>query len=80
MSNWIPVQARNVKPGDIVRVREKAYDGRLGQIHNGRICEVLQVKSGDVIVKSIDEKNPPLSATYYPPTALEKEVANETVN
>ncbi len=73
MKKWISVHVRNIKPGDIVRVRENAYKGSTGAIHNGRMCEVLKIKNGDVVVKSIDGKLPQLTETYHPPTALEKE-------
>lgn len=73
MKKWVSVHVRNIKPGDIVRVRENAYSGSTGATHNGRLCEVLEIKGGDVIVKSIDNKLPKLTKTYYQPTALEKE-------
>jgi hypothetical protein len=80
MGAWIPVHVRNVRPGDIVRVRENAYSGATGHAHNGRICKVLEVKGGDIIVKSIDDRLPLLDKTYHSPTVLEKEVQDETSN
>jgi hypothetical protein len=49
-------------------------------MHNGRVCEVLLVQGGDVVVKSIDGKLPVLSKTYHSPIVLEKEVNGETIN
>lgn len=80
MSKWVSVHARNVGPGDVIRVRLDAYRGSLGDIHNGRICQVLDVRDGDVVVKSIDGKLPILTATHHSPTSLEKEELNETLN
>lgn len=80
MSQWVSVHVRNVQPGDIVRVRENAYSGNTGKAHNGRICEVLLVVGGDVVVKSVDGKQPVLEKTYHSPTVLEKEVLDETIN
>lgn len=80
MNKWVSVHTRNVRPGDIVRVRLDAYSGSVGGMHNGRICQVLEVRDGDVIVKSVDEKLPILTATHHSPTSLEKEELNETIN
>lgn len=80
MSRWISVHVRNVKPGDVVRVRKDAYSGSTGEMHNGRICEVVEIKGGDIIVKSIDDRHPILSTTHHSPTALEKEIYSETIN
>jgi hypothetical protein len=80
MGEWISVHVRNVRPGDVVRVRENAYSGSTGEMHNGRVCEVLLVQGGDVVVKSIDGKLPVLSKTYHSPIVLEKEVNGETIN
>lgn len=80
MSLWISVHVRNVLPGDIVRVRENAYSGNTGAMHNGRICEVLLVRGGDVVVKSVDGKQPALEKTYHSPAVLEKEVLDEIIN
>lgn len=74
MSEWIQAHAQNTKAGDIVRVKEDAFSHKLGLAHNGRLCEVIEVKSGDFIVKSVDDKKPVLKRTYYSPTILEKKV------
>ena len=71
---WVQAHAGNTKPGDIVKVKDDAFSTELGALHNGRICEVLDIKFGDFIVKSIDEKKPVLKKTYYSPNILEKMV------
>lgn len=68
------VHSRNVIAGDVVRVRSGMYRGDVGKIHNGRICEVLEVRNGDIIVCSIDEKTPRLEKAHHAPHALEKRV------
>jgi hypothetical protein len=74
MEEWIQAHAQNTQVGDTVRVREDAFSHSLGLSHNGRICEVLEIKGGDFIVKSIDDKKPILKKTYYSPNVLEKKV------
>ena len=61
-----------IKAGDIVKVSSNAFNGKLGEMHNGRIVKVIEVSSGDVIVESVDNKNPVLMETYYPITVVEK--------
>jgi uncharacterized protein Veg len=74
MEKWIQAHSTNTAPGDIVRVKAGTFSTRLGEAHNGRICEVLSIYSGDFIVKSIDDKKPVLTRTYYSPNILEKKV------
>ena len=74
MESWIQAHVANVLPGDVVRVKEGSYDKGAGKIHNGRTCEVLAVYSGDIVVRSIDDREPVLSKTYYPAIVLEKRV------
>jgi hypothetical protein len=69
---WKPVGIGHVGPGDKVRVLRDAFDSaELGRIHNGRVCEVLEVKDGDVICRSIDERSPVLDDAHYAPYLLE---------
>jgi hypothetical protein len=74
MTEWIQAHAQNTKAGDVVKVKNDAFSHKLGISHNGRICEVLEIKSGDFIVKSIDDKTPILKRTFYSPNILEKKV------
>ncbi len=74
MEEWVQVHAQNTKVGDIVRVKDDAFSHSLGLSHNGRICEVIEIRSGDFIVKSIDDQKPVLKKTYYSPSILEKKV------
>lgn len=74
------MQLINVNPGDIVRVRDGAYSGSTGAIHNGRTCEVIEVRGGDVIVRSVDGRKPSLSETRHPPYNLEKLVKNPGIS
>ena len=74
MARWIQAHVSNVKPGDVVRVKDGSLSKGAGQIHNGRICTVLSTYSGDIIVRSIDDREPELPKTYYPAIVLEKRV------
>lgn len=73
MVTWIQAHATNTKVGDVVRVKDTAFsDSKVAGAHNGRICEVLEIKGGDFIVKSIDDREPFLKRTFYSPNILEK--------
>lgn len=69
---WTDVTASNIAVGDMVRVKLNSYSGVVGEIHNGRYCEVLDVRDGDVVVCSIDGLTPILSETHHSPYVLEK--------
>lgn len=69
---WVQVYPGQISVAEKVRVKSDAYTGELGPIHNGRVCKVVGVRYGDVIVKSIDGKAPILDGTHYTPNDLEK--------
>lgn len=71
---WTPLRPGNITVGETVRVRSDAFNGELGQIHNGRIGTVVAVRYGDVIFKSNDGKVPALDGAHYSPFDLEKRV------
>jgi transcription antitermination factor NusG len=72
---WKPVQVGfMLKVGDTVRVRKDAFSGELGRVHNGRIGRVLAKRSGDIIVRTTDDRKPYLDGAHYPPSALELQV------
>lgn len=69
---WLPLQPGQITVGDIVRVKSDAFDDNLGTVHNGRRGKVVAVRYGDVIFKSIDDKEPVLDGVHYSPYKLEK--------
>jgi acetoin utilization protein AcuC len=70
---WFPALIGQIKPGEKVRVMRDAYRSEpLDKIHNGRFLEVIEVKDGDVICTSIDDRLPTLNGTHYPPYHLEQ--------
>jgi hypothetical protein len=71
--DWIPAQRVHLRPGILVRVRHDAFTSknRLGDIHNGRLGEIVEIKAGDVVVKTTDGKKPQLDAAHYSPWVLE---------
>lgn len=72
---WKPVHVGGLlQIGDIVRVRADAFKDAAGRTHNGRVGRVLAKRSGDVIVRSTDGREPYLEASHYPPAALEVKV------
>ena len=70
--SWVPTMAGQIKVADIVRVKIDAFDGAAGQIHNGRIGRVVGLRYGDIILKSVDNKEPILDGAHYKPNFLEK--------
>lgn len=72
---WIPAQPGQIIVTDKVRIKADAFVGETGTMHNGRICKVVGVRYGDIIVKSIDGKAPQIDGTHYSPHVLEKFIA-----
>lgn len=71
---WIDAQPGAIKVADEVRVKDNAYDGSTGAMHNGRRGRVVAVRYGDIIFKSTDNKEPLLDGTHYSPHQLQKRV------
>jgi hypothetical protein len=71
---WVPAQRGQINVGDIVRVAQNAFSDSTGHIHNGRRGVVVAVRSGDVIFKSNDLKEPVLDGAHYSPEKLEKRI------
>jgi hypothetical protein len=69
---WVAAQPGQLKITDIVRVKSDAYDGKLGQMHNGRIGKIVGIRYGDIVVKTIDNKEPQLNGSHYSPHILDK--------
>ena len=72
---WEPSRPGFIRVGDEVRVMMDAFDGELGQLHNGRRGRVVAVRYGDIIIKTTDGKEPVLDGSHYSPYKLEKLVA-----
>jgi len=72
---WQAASPGFIRVGDEVRVKANAFDGELGQLHNGRRGRVVAVRYGDIIIKTTDGKEPVLDGSHYSPYKLEKLVA-----
>ena len=72
---WEPGMPGFIRVGDEVRVLVNAFEGELGQLHNGRRGHVVAVRSGDIIVKTTDGREPVLDGSHYSPYKVEKLVA-----
>ena len=72
---WEPASPGFVRVGDEVRVMADAYEGEVGQIHNGRRGRVVAVRYGDIILKTTDGKEPTIDGSHHSPWKLEKLVA-----
>lgn len=71
-SIWQEVTMNEISVGDTLRVKDLAYSTDAGKIHNGRFVQVLQILDGDVYVKTIDNRKPPVDYTRHPPHKLER--------
>lgn len=71
---WTPARPGAIKVGDYVMVRQDAYTGELGQLHNGRKGRVVAVRYGDIIINSTDGVLPELKGTHHNPIHLLKMV------
>jgi len=71
---WVPVQPGFLNVGDLIRVMNNAFTDSTGQIHNGRRGVVVAIRSGDVIMRSNDDKTPFLDGVHYSPYKLERRV------
>ena len=72
---WEAARPGFVRVGDEVRVMADAYEGEVGQLHNGRRGRVVAVRYGDVILKTTDGKEPTIDGSHHSPWKLEKLVA-----
>jgi hypothetical protein len=71
---WVDAQRGQLNVSDTVRVRHDAFSDSTGHIHNGRRGIVAAIRSGDIIFKSTDEKDPFLDGVHYRPEVLQKRV------
>ena len=71
---WVQAERGFLKVRDIVRVKNDAFDGDLGMIHNGRPGVIVAIRSGDIIVDLTDLENPPIKSAHYQPEHLLKRV------
>jgi hypothetical protein len=72
---WESARPGFLKLGDEVRVKADAFEGELGQMHNGRRGRIVGVRYGDIIIKTTDGKEPVLDGSHYSPFNLDKLVA-----
>jgi PHP family Zn ribbon phosphoesterase len=71
---WVDAKRGQLSVGDQVRVMHDAFDGELGAIHNGRRGTIVAIRSGDIIVNSIDGKRPSIDGVHYQPEKLQKRI------
>jgi hypothetical protein len=71
---WIDAQPGAITVGDQVRVKNDAYEGSTGSMHNGRRGKVVGIRYGDIIFRSSDDKQPVLDGAHYSPHQLQKRV------
>lgn len=69
---WTPAMPGRLSVGDTVLVRSDAFEGELGQIHNGRRGRIVGIRYGDIVVNSTDGIEPALVGSHYSPFHLLK--------
>lgn len=70
--DWVAAEAGfTLSTGQVVRISPTAFKGHLGQMHNGRIVKVVARRWGDIIVDSVDGKQPELRGAHYPPNVIQ---------
>ena len=72
---WVQARRGDIKVRDVVRVKADGYPGLTGQTHNGRVGVVIAIRSGDIIVDTTDEQEPPLKGSHHQPEVLEKRIS-----
>ena len=73
MAVWEEVNPGELQLGDEVRVSHAAYSSYdVGRLHNGRLCRVIGLQNGDVVVETIDGRHPPLKKVHHPAYKLER--------
>jgi hypothetical protein len=79
---WVDVaSSADVLVGDTVKVSSEAYKNqKIASMHNGRICKVVNIQDGDVVVASIDGKLPYLRSTRHAPHFLRKMVVHADIH
>jgi hypothetical protein len=69
---WKPVQIGfMLRVGDTVRVRRDAFQDNARRGLNGRVGKVVAKRSGDIVVRSTDDKKPFIDSAHFHPSALE---------
>lgn len=71
---WVECKPGFVKVGDVIRIQHDAFSDAAGRYHNGRVGKVIALRSGDVVFRSTDEKEPFIDGAHYSPGKLEKRV------
>lgn len=72
---WVEAIRGSVHTGDTVRVLHNAFEGQLGEYHNGRVGRVTAVRSGQVFFRSTDDLTPHIDGAHYDFDKLQKRVA-----
>jgi len=76
--HWHPARIGDIRAGDRVRVVRDAFtDPEGSRLHNGRVCEVIEVHDADVVCRSVDGREPALTAARYAPYLLEQWVEDD---
>jgi hypothetical protein len=71
---WVEATPGQLKVSDVVRVKQDAFNGDTGRVHNGRLGIIVAIRYGDIIVRTTDGKQPVLDGAHYSPFHLDKRI------
>jgi hypothetical protein len=74
-----PAKWEDARPGAVttrmeVRVKDDAYSGEAGPLHNGRRGVVVAIRYGDVIVDYRDGRQPAMKGVHHSPNSLQRRI------
>lgn len=68
---WVTAQGGQVKVGDQVRVKSDAFEGKAGQEQNGRPGRIVAIRTGRIVVRGTDTREPVIDGVLYFPQQLD---------
>lgn len=70
---WVQAERGFIGVSDRVRIKGDAFTGSQGMVLNNRLATVTALRSGDIIIKTIDDR-PVVDGLHIQPEKLEKRV------
>jgi len=70
---WVQAERGFIGVGDRVRIKGDAFNGGQGIVLNNRLATVTALRSGDIIIKTIDDR-PVVDGLHIEPAKLEKRI------
>jgi hypothetical protein len=71
---WVQAMAGQLIVGDRVRIKSTAFTGTEGKLYNGRVGRIVAIRTGRIVFRSNDNKEPLIDGTHFFPDVLEKRI------